>query len=168
LVLGGLRPGGTETMADLGTFLAEHWKEVAKRSGQEFNYDVLDDPDVLIDTEPACRAVVCARSFRPDLSFAFFKDVQRAFYVHNKHMQDAETFIEIAVRHGMDAKEFALRFDSDEIKYQTRADFQLAAEMGISGFPSVIVRHKKQLYLAANGYRSADDLLKVIDKIQAD
>ena len=42
LVKGGLRPYNTETMSDLKSFLQHHWEEVNKRSGQEFNYGVLD------------------------------------------------------------------------------------------------------------------------------
>jgi len=35
VILGGLRPGGTETNKDLGSFLDHHWKEVEKRTWQK-------------------------------------------------------------------------------------------------------------------------------------
>ncbi len=65
MVLGGLRPGGTETNEDLADFLAHHWKDVEKRTGQPVNYDVLKDSTRVYDTEPACRAVVVVRSMKP-------------------------------------------------------------------------------------------------------
>jgi protein-disulfide isomerase-like protein with CxxC motif len=40
--------------------------------------------------------------------------------------------------------------------------------MGIKGFPSVVVRHNGQLYLAANGFRESADLLQIIANIESE
>jgi protein-disulfide isomerase-like protein with CxxC motif len=40
-----------------------------------FNYDRLKDESLVYDTEPACRAVVVARSMKPEIELDFFKDV---------------------------------------------------------------------------------------------
>ncbi|MEX2597285.1 MAG: DsbA family protein [Salibacteraceae bacterium] len=168
VVLGGLRPGGTETMVELGDFLEHHWKEVQERSGQPINYGILSDESFVLDTEPSCRAVVVAREMKPSIELDFFKSVQHAFYAENKDMRSVETFVEIAGDYQLDSALYRSKFISEEARYTTRNDFQLAAEMGIKGFPSVVVRHNGQLFLAANGYRTAEDLLKVIEKIQAE
>lgn len=168
LVLGGLRPQGTETMADLGDFLEEHWREIEKRTGQPVNYAILKDESFVLDTDPGSRAVVVAREMNPELELEFFKAVQHAFYVKNQDMTKVETFVEIAEEFGLDRTAFEEKFGSEEARYQTRADFQLAAEMGIRGFPSVAVRHNGQLFLAANGYREAEDLLQIIRNIEAE
>jgi len=168
VVLGGLRPQGTETMADLGDFLEHHWKEIEKRSGLPINYGVIGDESFVLDTEPGSRAVVVAREMNPEIELDFFKAVQRAFYVDNKDMTSENTFTEIAKAFDLDTAVFKQKFNSEEARYNTRSDFQLAAEMGIKGFPSVVVRHNGQLYLAANGYREAEDLLKVIANIESE
>lgn len=165
LVLGGLRPGGTETNADLGEFLAHHWKDVEKRTKQPFNYDVLKDEDLVYDTEPACRSVVVARSMNPAIELDFFKAVQKAFYVDGKDIQSTETYVQLAKEFGLDGEKYRTEFESDEMKYATRADFQLSSEMGVKGFPSVVIRHNGQLYMVANGFTSSDALLKTIAKI---
>ena len=168
VVLGGLRPQGTETMADLGDFLEHHWKEIEKRTGLPINYGVIGDESFVLDTEPGSRAVVVAREMNPEIELDFFKAVQRAFYVDNKDMNSENTFTEIAKAFDLDTAVFKQKFNSEEARYNTRSDFQLAAEMGIKGFPSVVVRHNGQLYLAANGYREAEDLLKVIANIESE
>jgi len=168
VVLGGLRPQGTETMADLGDFLEHHWKEIEKRTGLPINYGVIGDESFVLDTEPGSRAVVVAREMNPEIELDFFKAVQRAFYVDNKDMTSENTFTEIAKAFDLDTAVFKQKFNSEEARYNTRSDFQLAAEMGIKGFPSVVVRHNGQLYLAANGYREAEDLLKVIANIESE
>ncbi len=165
VVLGGLRPNGTETMKDLGDFLEHHWAEVHERSGQPFNYGIIGDETFILDTEPGCRAVVAARSMKAGIEMDFFKAVQKAFFVDNKDMRASETFGDVAEEMGFDRAEFLQVFESEECRYNTRADFQLSAEMGIRGFPSVVVKHGDQFFLIANGYREADDLIKTIDKI---
>jgi len=165
LIVGGLRPGGTETMADLGDFLEHHWQEVEKRSGQPVNYGIIGDSTFVLDTEPGCRAVVAARTMNADIELEFFKAVQHAFYVKNNDMRTAQTFIDIANEFGLNIDTFAKVFESEECKRNTRADFQLSHEMGVQGFPSVVIRHGGKLYLAANGYMKAEDLLSVIDRI---
>ena len=168
VVLGGLRPQGTETMADLGDFLEHHWKEIEKRTGLPINYGSIGDDSFILDTEPGCRAIVVAREMKPEIELDFFKAVQRAFYIDNKDMRSEKTFIEIADKFGLDTSAYAQKFNSEEARYNTRSDFQFAAEMGIKGFPSVIVRHNSQLYLAANGFRDAEDLLKIISDIESE
>src|SRR5690606_15339898 len=111
LVMGGLRPGGTETNADLGEFLLHHWKDVEKRSGQPFNYDVLKDKEMVYDTEPACRAVVVARKMKPEIELAFFKEVQNAFYVQGHKMNDIETYLELAQHFELDKNMFKTLFE---------------------------------------------------------
>lgn len=166
LVLGGLRPHGTETNADLGDFLRHHWQDIHKRTGQPFRYDILDDTNMVYDTEPACRAVVAARKMNPEIELEFFKAVQLAFYAENRDMRKTETFVRIAKQFDLDVKKYQEIFESEECKYETVQDFQLSSEMGIKGFPSVVIRHNGQLYLASNGYRTAEDLMKTIEGIQ--
>ena len=59
-----------------------------------------------------------------------------------------------------------LPFESEEAKYVTKTDFQLSSEMGIKGFPSVVIKLGKQFYMIANGYREVADLEEVYKNIQ--
>ena len=52
VIVGGLRPGGSETMAELGDFLKHHWEQVNEKSGREFSYEILSDSSFIYDTEP--------------------------------------------------------------------------------------------------------------------
>lgn len=166
LVLGGLRPGGTETNEDLGEFLAHHWKDVEKRTSQPFNYEILKDSNLVYDTEPACRAVVTARNLKPEIELDFFKAVQSSFYVDAKDIRDTETYVTLAEQFKIDKEVFRKEFESEEMKYATKADFQLSSEMGVRGFPSVVMNHDGKLYMIANGFSTVENLLKTIEKIK--
>ncbi len=174
VVNGGLRPHGTTKNGDvvpefgnqvMRDFLRHHWEEVNKRSGQPFSYSILEDNEFIYDTEPAARACVVAREMNPDIEFEFFKAVQSAFYTQGKNTNELATYLPIASKFGLDIDEFQQKFNSDEIKHSTRADFQLSANLGIKGFPSLVLKKGKEFFLIANGYNEAKNIQPIIDKI---
>ena len=160
MVMGGLRPYNTETMADLGDFLKEHWEEVGKRSGQPFSYDILKDDSFVYDTEPACRAVVLMRTLQPESEFDFFKKIQHSFYEKNNNTNLTETYSELAATYGLDKEDFAKQFESDEIKEKIKADFTYSQQVGVRSFPTVVLQVKDQYYLIAQGYVKAETIIE--------
>ena len=165
IVMGGLRPYNKESMTDLKSFLVEHWEDVHKASNQPFSYDILNKADIMYDTEPSCRAVVTMRKLKPESELAFFKAVQKGFYVENKHPILTETYAALAATFGVDKKEFADLFESELMKVAVKQDFQLAQSLNARSFPTVILQHEDQYYLVAQGYVKADDLLTRIKSV---
>ena len=165
LVMGGLRPYNTETMADLGEFLTHHWDDVGRRSGQPFRFDILQKQDIVYDTEPACRAVVTAANMDSTLAFPYFKAVQTAFYFENKDPNLTKNFVELAGTFNLDKKVFEKLFESEEMKNAVREDFATAAEMGVRGFPTVVLKNGDDFYLLTNGYALAEGIIEKITTI---
>ena len=165
LVMGGLRPGGTETNADIADFLRHHWEQVQERSGQPFNYGILEDKDFVYDTEPPSRAVLAMRFMKPEAEFDFYKEVQAAFYVDNSNTNDPEVYGLLAEKHGVDKDEFNERFASEELKAQTGADFKFSQKLGIRGFPTTVLQIGERMHLLARGYTEADGIIEQIDEL---
>ena len=84
----------------------------------------------------------------------------------NKNTNLIETYSQIAEQLGLDAIKYAELFDSEEAKYSTKTDFQLSSEMGVKGFPSVVLKMNGQFYMISNGYREAADLESVYENVQ--
>jgi putative protein-disulfide isomerase len=165
LVMGGLRPGGTETIGQIGDFLRHHWEDVFKRSGQPFSYEVLKKNDFIYDTEPPCRAVVTMRNWNPELEFQFYKSVQEAFYTKGVDTNDPETYESLVSDLDIDTNKFMDGFSSIEMKEKTREDFLFSQQLGVRGFPSTVLEYNEQLYLLANGYAESDYINGNIEKI---
>lgn len=166
LVMGGLRPYNTETMADLGEFLKHHWEQVGERSGKEFKYDILSDKSFVYDTEPPARAVWVMRELKPEVEFDFFKDVQQLFYVDNANTADINAYKSLIEKYGVDFTKFASVFNSNEARLGIKEDYKLSGQMGIKGFPSVVLKRGEEWYLICNGYNTSEELLKIISKIE--
>jgi putative protein-disulfide isomerase len=165
IVMGGLRPHGTETMAELGDFLKEHWVEIHERTGQPFAYNILQQADFIYDTEPACRALVTARTMDESKALDFFKAIQHAFYAENHNTSLTKTYTDIATQMGMDAAVFEQLFVSDELKAATATDFEVARQMGINSFPSLVLKKGEDYFLVGRGYAEAEVILERLKRI---
>lgn len=164
VVVGGLHAGDTGPMSDdYKATIRHHWEDVSKATGAKFDYAFFDREGFVLDTEPACRAVVTVREMAPEKSLEFYEAVSRSFYTENKDTTDLETFKPLAVEAGVDPDEFAKNFSSSEMNLATQNDFQFCQSLGISGFPTVVVREDDKMALLTNGYRPFDILEPAID-----
>ena len=167
IVLGGLRPGQLAQKMDEKTkrFIKHHWKQVEERSGQPFNTAFFEQEDFVYDTEPASRAVVVMKRLAPEFEFEFFKRIQFAFYAENKDPTDIDTFLSLLKGLPAGADEFVELFNKPEVQKETYANFQLSAKLGISGFPSLLMKKKQKLSMVTTGYQKAEELYPRIDSI---
>lgn len=165
IVLGGLRPGGKQTMAEMKDFLKQHWQEIEEQTFQKFSYDILDLGDYVYNTEPASRAVETARHLKPIIALDFFKAVQTAFYLENKSTHDINTYISIAKNFDLDEEQYEALFNSKEMIEKTNANFVQSAEMGVRGFPTLVLEKDGKFHLISNGYQTADKLIPAIEDL---
>lgn len=162
IVMGGLRPYNTETMLDLKSFLDHHWEDVHKASGLPFNHKILDDAEQKYDTEPACRAVVVVRDIDEAKAQTFFHEVQKSFYVENKNLSLAISYQSILECLDLPYDVFEEKFNSDIYKEKVRKDFEKSAELGVKGYPTIMLEHNGKLHLIANGYSKSEKMEKRI------
>ena len=160
LLMGGLRPYNREPMsAPFRAMLQEHWNHVAKASGLPFSRTAIDRPGFVYDTEPACRAVVAARTIDASRALGYLKAVQAAFYRDGRDATDDGVLADIAAESGYARGEFAAAIESGPMREATRDDFARSQSMGVGGFPTVALVRGGELYLVTSGY-ATDDVLE--------
>lgn len=168
LVMGGLRAHQTRpTDAATRRMILQHWSEVGRRSGRPFDPALLLRDGFAYDTEPACRAVVTARHAAPALAWPMFCAIQHAFYAQARDVTRAEVLTEVyaeacAATGGSfpSAAQFAVTLQGEAMKRQTSADFRLAREWEVQGFPTLFAERDGHYALLAAGYTKADILIE--------
>lgn len=167
IVVGGLRPGpAAQELEDrMASFLADHWVEIAERTGQSFDTSFLDRRDGwAYDTEPAARAVVTMREMKGDETLEYFTAVQQAFYAEGRDITDFDELVDIAADFGVQG--FQERLESEESKQAAWADFSKARNWGITGFPTLVAAlPDDRLALLARGWTKADVIRKRISSL---
>jgi putative protein-disulfide isomerase len=165
LTMGGLRPGTTQPMAaPQRAEILHHWEEVHRRSGQPFKFDDALPEGFVYDTEPACRAVVTMLDLNGVAAFPYFKSIQSAFYAEGRDVTRPQVLARLASARGVAADRFLERFESPEIKERTRDHFRQTAEIGIRGFPSVVLQHGERFELLTHGYRPFEELNPMLEE----
>ena len=157
VIMGGLRPGTTESWkGEMQTYVQHHWQEVENKTGQPFDYSRMEDDDFIYDTEPSCRAVICARELDPALSLTVYHDLQRAFYARGKDITDTNVIGEIVTKSGIDGEKFLDLFSSALARDLVNFDFNRTRAFGVKGFPSIVCADDGQYAFLTMGYRPFD------------
>lgn len=166
LVVGGLRAGGGEEWtAEFRSFLRHHWEDVAKASGQPFGFELLEQPQFDYDTEPSCRAVVAVHSMDSSKQFAFFKEVQKKFYLHGQDPKLVAFYESVCKDMDLDFQVFAQKFKSLEMSSATKDHFARSRELGVNSFPTILLEVDGQRHVIARGYATADQMVAAISKL---
>jgi len=162
LVMGGLRPYTTETLAaGRAEEIAGHWQHVHEATGLPFETGpagAMRQPGFVYDTEPASRATVAVRTHWPQHIWRYFKAVQQAFYADGRDVTQRDTLSAIAEETGLPRANFETAFDAEDTRLATGHDFSQAQHWGIRGFPALLAEVSGDLHLVAHGYLPEADL----------
>jgi putative protein-disulfide isomerase len=169
IIVGGLRPGErAEPIERIRDHVGHHWTQVAAASGQPFDHAGLDRDDWMYDTLVADTAVVTMRSAAPSHTRRFLDTVQRAFYAQRIDVTDADVYRGLVDGFPVDPDAFVLHLRSAEMKAATEQDFLEATWLGVTGFPTLLLRDGASSLPVSYGYAPfevvADRLNGLIEK----
>jgi len=161
LVLGGLRPGpqAQPLEGELRDYLRQAWTRVHERSGQPFDWSVLDWPSFLYDTDPPSRAVVAMREVAAEQELDYFFAIQRAFYGEGRDITQKSVQADIAVSMGISAAAFHEALEDERLGKRTREDYEFSRSLGVGGFPTLLASVDGTFRLLASGFRPPDQTL---------
>lgn len=135
--------------------------KIAEQTGAEFGdaYDrLIADGSFVMDSEAAARGVAALRQSAPDRAAELVMDLQRAFYVDGLSLSDAATYRKVAERAGLDADAVTAAFEAPEAQSAAEADFHLGAELGVTGFPTLLAVDGERVTPLAYGHATADEI----------
>ncbi len=155
VVVGGLRPGPSAEVLDAGfrATLASHWHHVAEASGQPFDETPLGWEGWRYDTELPAIAVVTMRELEPKATLEFFGRLQRAFYAEATDITDPATYPALLDGFAVDPARFVDLLGSDGMKKRAWQDFAFARRLGITGFPTLLLREGDTHHVVTHGWQ---------------
>lgn len=166
---GGLRPFNTEPMTpEWREKLSKTYATIAEMTGQRFTTKKLFDPKFIYDTEPASRAIVTMRFLKPGMDYSYYLTIQNAFYAFGEDITQPEILGAYAEKFEVRYADFLEAFNSDDIRQSTLGDFQVAKNLGIDGFPTLVLhrvdgKNPNALLLVGQGYAPADEMISRIE-----
>ena len=164
LVVGGLRRDQVAIDAAARVRYLGYWQAVNASTGQLFDFERGLPEGLVYDTEPACRALVTARSLDAASAWPLLKLIQQAFYTEGVDVTQAGVLVQLAEQAGIPRIEFAEAFDSQAMVDATAADFAWVQDLGIAGFPTLLAERDGQLALLTNGYQPLEALSPLLER----
>jgi len=157
-VVGGLSPGEAAHAVDdaLVEMLEHHWGHVEEASGQPFDRAILARRGWRYDTELPCSAVVAVREQNPALTLRFFERLHRAFYAEGIDITEAAPYRELAADFVPDVDAFLQELGSERLRKLTWQDFAVSRQLGVSGFPTLLLRRGHDIFMITRGWAPLD------------
>lgn len=166
LITGGLSPHEAQPL-DTRTkeAIREHWAHVVEASGQPFDFGFFDRDSFVYNTEPACRAVVTARTLQPGSEFRVLHALHVAFYAANRDITDTAVIGDVAAGLDFDRTGFIETFEDQATRLATGNDFMMTQSLGIQGFPALVVGDEDDgLSAVTVGFQSYEALAPMIER----
>jgi putative protein-disulfide isomerase len=145
--------------------LEHHWAQVGAASGQPFDVEALNRTDWMYDTLVPDTAVVVMRSTAPDEALRFLAVVQRAFYADVIDVTDPDVYRDLVVGFPVDPDEFVAAIRSPEMQAVAEQDFREAQWIGVTGFPTLLLRDGATTIPLSLGYAPFEQVAERIDGI---
>ncbi|NGO08937.1 DsbA family protein [Streptomyces sp. HC44] len=135
--------------------------KIAERTGATFGQayeELIADGSFVMDSEAAARGVVALRQVAPDRAAELATALQNAFYVDGRSLSEAATYRRVAQAAGLDADAVVAAFEAPEAQTVAHADFRRAAQLGVTGFPTLLAVDGDSVSPLAYGHATADEV----------
>jgi putative protein-disulfide isomerase len=155
-------------LSEMHSYLREAMPKLEEMTGVKFGkkyMEIFEEGSIVLNSETPCIAMTVFKSMSAKSSVHFASELQNALYCDGVDLNNIENYKNISERFDLPWDIFKEKMQSADYKRKTYEEFEISKQTGINGFPSVVLQIENQGYLIARGYRSENEMNKVIDEI---
>jgi putative protein-disulfide isomerase len=133
---------------------------ISEATGAEFGDGYqrrIADGSFVMDSEDAARGMAALRQAAPGRAPELAAALQRAFFIDGHSLSDPATYHEIALSAGLDADAVVAAFLAPWSRAAAEADFRRAAQLGVTGFPTLLADDGDRAVAVARGHATAGE-----------
>jgi putative protein-disulfide isomerase len=154
-------------VSQMAPYIKRAYKTVEQTCGVKFGEKylnvTLESDDAILTSVPAARAMAAFRIEKPRMTVLFASRLQKAIFQDGMMCDDNESFGKIASEFELDATQFIAKMESDDITTIIENEFKMVKDMGINGFPTVLLRIGEKIEPIIRGYRDYNSIVQIID-----
>lgn len=154
---------------DVAPYIKTAYKTVEQRTGvvfgEPFLKDMLEPGTAMLNSEKPCIALTVFKSYLPGRAVEFAHVLQEALYQDGKDLTQDAIYPELVAPFGIDPLAFVEKLNNTDFKRKTYEEFKIVSEIGVTGFPTVLLLTEKQNYLLSRGYTDFEPLYQTITQI---
>jgi putative protein-disulfide isomerase len=157
-------------LSEMKDYLQEAMPRLEEMTGVKFGkayLDILEEGSLMLNSELPCIAMTVYKSMTNKSSIQFASALQSALYERGVNLNEVANYKSLAESFDLLWEVFRNKLEDSAYKEKTYQEFQVSQQMGIGGFPSVVLSIGNQGYLIARGYRPENEMKTVIEEILA-
>ena len=170
LIHGGMitagRIGPVRAMAD---YIRSATPRLVDLTGAQITDAFLQDylsSDAISDSEPPSRAIVAAGQLGGDtLIWNYAYALQRCLFVQGMDLRSTDTYRDLARQFDLDSEMFLETMRSEAVRELTHEQFGISRQLGITGFPALILLQNETAYRFASGYQPLAHLRPALEQV---
>lgn len=155
-------------LSEMKDYLKEAMPRLEEMTGVKFGkpyLEILEEGSLMLNSELPCIAMTVYKSMTNKSSVEFASALQSTLYEKGINLNEIENYKELVESFDLPWEVFKSKLEDPAYKEKTYQEFQIGQQMGIGGFPSVVLSIGKQGYLIARGYRPESEMKAVIEEI---
>ncbi len=150
-------------IGEVAGYIGEAYKQVEERTGikfgEEFLQGTMKKGTAIFTSLPPARALAAFKRLQPENQVPFAAALQKAVYFDGMEPEDMDGYIRLAGEFGVEPADYSRLLNAEDIAYAAREEFMFTQQLGVQGFPMVVLKNEQeQYYLVASGYVSPDVL----------
>ena len=119
--------------------VAGHWRDVGIQTRMPIDGNVMIE-DPVQSSFPASRVFkVIQRNHSDKMATAYLRRVREAVFVNDRNISDAGVLIDVVNDMGLDGSSIVSESERSEAHNLLQEDFELTAQLGARGFPTIIM-----------------------------
>lgn len=157
-----------QPIRNMHSYLKDAMPRLEEMTGVKFGeayMEIFEEGSIALSSEMPCIAMTVFKSMTSSSSIQFASALQNELYIHGKDLNELDNYKTIANQFNLPWDVFSEKMKSDLYKTKTYEEFTTSQEMGINGFPSVVLQVGEKGYLIARGYRNQIEMEAVINEI---
>jgi putative protein-disulfide isomerase len=168
IISGGMIVGEREgPIGDFADYILSAYKRVESTTGIKFGepyLELLKKKEYFTSSVKPSIALSYIKTINPEIAISFAHDMQRLFYFDGKLLHIKESYLPLIEKYQLDKESFYNALDSEEFKLKAFIDFSTSKQLGVTGFPSVLILKDGKYQVVCSGYTSKKDLVKALER----
>ncbi len=140
---------------------------IEKTTGIQFGQpyiNLLKKGTYITSSEKPSVALCVYKSFTTERAVEYGHAIQTAFYKEAKDLNNDTLYADLAHTFNIDRETFLQRMQDSTYLKQAHAEFKRAEDLGVTGFPALLVKQKNGYDRITEGYTTAESVEKYIRK----
>ena len=144
--------------------VAGHWREVGEHSRMPIDGTVWYDNPIESSFIPS-RVYKVIQDKSPDLANTFLRRAREELFAFNKNIAQDEVLIDIVNSVGLNGEEIVHQSKLPEANTSLHEDFQRVRELGVRGFPTIVMVNEEQKGVRIVGARTLEDYTNALQQL---